>query len=114
MRSPSLLDSLAINLATVRQQWNLREAVEGCARHGVTAIDPWRDQVAVLGLPESARLIKATGMSVARLALRSAAFCFFASSARAAAFRMLGGGDRGRERIHCLRSPQRHALRGPR
>jgi hypothetical protein len=31
---------LSINLATVRQQWNLREAVEACARHGITAVDP--------------------------------------------------------------------------
>ena len=39
-------DGLSINLATVRQQWNLLEAVEACARHGITAVDPWRDQVA--------------------------------------------------------------------
>jgi sugar phosphate isomerase/epimerase len=60
----SLLDRLAINLATVREQWNLREAVEACARHGITAIDPWRDQVATLGLAESVRVIKANGMRV--------------------------------------------------
>ena len=40
-------DGLSINLATVRQQWNLREAVEACARHGIRAVDPWRDQVAM-------------------------------------------------------------------
>ena len=56
--------SLSINLATVRQQWNMREAVEACARHGITAVDPWRDQVAALGLDESARVIKANGMRV--------------------------------------------------
>ena len=43
-------DGLSINLATVRQQWNLKEAVEACARHGIAAVDPWRDQVAALGL----------------------------------------------------------------
>src|SRR5262249_270728 len=42
------IDGLSINLATVREQWNLREAVEACARHGIRAVDPWRDQVAVL------------------------------------------------------------------
>jgi sugar phosphate isomerase/epimerase len=57
-------EGLSINLATVRQQWNLREAVEACARHGIRAIDPWRDQVAALGLAESARVIKANGMRV--------------------------------------------------
>jgi sugar phosphate isomerase/epimerase len=57
-------DGLSINLATVREQWNLREAVEACARHGIKAVDPWRDQVAALGLDESARVIKANGMRV--------------------------------------------------
>jgi sugar phosphate isomerase/epimerase len=53
-----------MNLATVREQWNLREAVEACARHGIRAVDPWRDQVAKLGLDESARVIKDHGMTV--------------------------------------------------
>lgn len=57
-------DNLSINLATVRQQWNLREAVEACARHGIMAVDPWRDQVAAIGLDESVRAIKDTGMRV--------------------------------------------------
>jgi sugar phosphate isomerase/epimerase len=57
-------DGLSINLATVREQWNLREAVEACARHGITAVDPWRDQVAKLGLDESARIIKDNNMRV--------------------------------------------------
>jgi sugar phosphate isomerase/epimerase len=64
MSSAPSLDRLAINLATVRQQWNLRQAVEACARNGITAVDPWRDQVAVLGLAESERVIKANGMRV--------------------------------------------------
>ena len=57
-------EGLSINLATMREQWNLREAVEACARHGIRAIDPWRDQVAALGLDESARVIKDHGMRV--------------------------------------------------
>jgi sugar phosphate isomerase/epimerase len=59
-----VVEGLSINLATVRQQWNLREAVEACARHGIMAIDPWRDQVAAIGLGESARIIRANGMRV--------------------------------------------------
>jgi sugar phosphate isomerase/epimerase len=55
---------LSINLATVRQQWNLREAVDACVRHGIKAVDPWRDQVAAFGLDESVRVIKANGMRV--------------------------------------------------
>jgi len=57
-------DGLSINLATVRQQWTLREAVEACTRHGIRAVDPWRDQVAAIGLDESARVIKSNGMRV--------------------------------------------------
>jgi sugar phosphate isomerase/epimerase len=55
---------LSINLATVREQWNLREAVEACARYGITAVDPWRDQVAAIGLDASIRAIKDNGMKV--------------------------------------------------
>jgi sugar phosphate isomerase/epimerase len=58
------VDGLSINLATVRQQWTLPEAVEACARHGIFAIDPWRDQVAAAGLAEAVRVIKANGMRV--------------------------------------------------
>jgi sugar phosphate isomerase/epimerase len=55
---------LSINLATVREQWNLREAVEACARLGIAAVDPWRDQVATIGLDASVRAIKDAGMKV--------------------------------------------------
>jgi sugar phosphate isomerase/epimerase len=58
------MDGLSINLATVREQWNLIEAVEACARLGITAVDPWRDQVAAVGLNEAVRMIKDTGMRV--------------------------------------------------
>ncbi|MFD2265104.1 sugar phosphate isomerase/epimerase family protein [Lacibacterium aquatile] len=61
------MKGLSINLATVRQQWGLREAVEACAKHGITAVAPWRDQVAKQGLSESARIIKDNGMQVTGL-----------------------------------------------
>lgn len=61
------LDQLSINLATVRKQWDLRQAVEGCARAGIRAVAPWRDQVAHIGLAESARIIKDNGMRVTGL-----------------------------------------------
>ena len=57
-------DKLSINLATVREQWDLRAAVAACVRHGIAAVDPWRDQVAKLGLAESARVIKDSGLHV--------------------------------------------------
>jgi sugar phosphate isomerase/epimerase len=42
----------------------LREAVEACARLGIPAVDPWRDQVAAIGLDASVRAIKDAGMKV--------------------------------------------------
>lgn len=55
---------LSLNTATVRQQWNLRQIIEGCARHDIRAISPWRDQVAELSLKETARLIRLHQLSV--------------------------------------------------
>ena len=60
-------EGLSINLATVREQFTLKEAVEACARLGITAIDPWRDQVEKQGLQESAKIIKDHGMRVTGL-----------------------------------------------
>jgi len=57
-------EGLSINLATVREQWTLGEAVEACAKLGIRAVDPWRDQVAKFGLNDSAKVIKDNGMQV--------------------------------------------------
>lgn len=61
------LNQLSINLATVREQWDLRQAVEGCAHLGIRAVAPWRDQVARIGLEESARILRDNGMRVTGL-----------------------------------------------
>jgi sugar phosphate isomerase/epimerase len=58
------ISRLSINLATVREQWSLVEAVEACARLGITAVDPWRDQVAAVGLDRAVQAVRATGMRV--------------------------------------------------
>lgn len=58
---------LSINLATVRQQWNMREAAEACVRHGIAAISPWRDQVAAIGLDEAVRVVGDLGLQVTGL-----------------------------------------------
>jgi sugar phosphate isomerase/epimerase len=55
---------LSINLATVRAQWTLPQAVEACARLGIPAVDPWRDQVAACGLDSAGHAIRNTGLSV--------------------------------------------------
>jgi sugar phosphate isomerase/epimerase len=53
---------LSINTATVRKQWTLDQIIEGCARRGIRAISPWRDQVAAIGLDTTARLLRETGL----------------------------------------------------
>ncbi|BBK44197.1 xylose isomerase [Allostella vacuolata] len=58
---------LSLNTATVRERWNLAQAIEGCARHGIGGISPWRDKVAELGLAESARHIRDAGLTVTGL-----------------------------------------------
>src|SRR6266850_7969539 len=57
-------DGLSINLATVRQQFGLKDGIEACLRHGITAISPWRDHIQATGLEEAARMIKSNGMKV--------------------------------------------------
>jgi sugar phosphate isomerase/epimerase len=58
---------LSLNTATVRKQWTLGEIIEGCVRHGIRGISPWRDQVAALGLKETKRRIDAAGLTVSGL-----------------------------------------------
>ena len=58
---------LSLNTATVRDQWSLAQAIEGCARHGIPGISPWRDKVAELGLAQSAKHIRDAGLFVSGL-----------------------------------------------
>jgi sugar phosphate isomerase/epimerase len=58
---------LSLNTATVREKWNLREIIEGCARHGIRGISPWRDQLAALGVKEAAKMIRNNGLTVTGL-----------------------------------------------
>jgi len=55
---------LSLNTATVRKQWTLPQIVDGCVRHGIRGISPWRDQVAAAGLKESAQRIRDSGLTV--------------------------------------------------
>jgi sugar phosphate isomerase/epimerase len=58
------IEGLSLNLATVRRQWTLGEAVEACARYGLAGVAPWRDQVIAAGPAEAARIFKANDMRV--------------------------------------------------
>jgi len=78
------IEGLSINLATVRAQWNLRDAVAACVRHGVGGIAPWRDQLAATGLDEARRIIADSGLRVTGLC-RGGFFPAVDKAARAAA-----------------------------
>ena len=58
---------LSLNTATVKKQWKLGQIIEGCARHGISGIAPWRDQVEEFGVEQTARLIKIHGLTVTGL-----------------------------------------------
>lgn len=59
---------LSINTATVRkshgQDQPLTDIIEDCARLGIQAISPWRDQVAASGLKAVSDLVKAHGLKL--------------------------------------------------
>ena len=55
---------LSINTATVRAQWKLDRIIQECARRGIRAISPWRDQVAAVGLDRIAKLLRETGIEL--------------------------------------------------
>ncbi len=55
---------LSLNTATVRKQGDLVEIIEACARHGIRAIDPWRDQVAAVGLDRAVRAVRDAGLEL--------------------------------------------------
>jgi len=58
---------LSLNTATVRKQWNLAQIIDGCARHQIRGISPWRDQVAALGLSKTVSLLKQHDLTVTGL-----------------------------------------------
>lgn len=59
---------LSINTATVRKSRGadlpLTEIIEACARRGIRAISPWRDQVAAAGLDTISKLVKTHGLEL--------------------------------------------------
>jgi sugar phosphate isomerase/epimerase len=61
------LEGLSINLATVREQFNLAQAVDACVKQGLSAVAPWRDQVQAAGLKEAAAMVRANGLRVTGL-----------------------------------------------
>ena len=59
---------LSINTATVRKSsghdWPLDRIIDACARRGIRAISPWRDQVAAVGIDKIAKQLRDTGIGL--------------------------------------------------
>ncbi|WP_296555372.1 sugar phosphate isomerase/epimerase family protein [Pigmentiphaga sp.] len=59
---------MSINTATVRksrgQEVPLLDILDACARLGVRAISPWRDQVAAAGLEQVSRVVRSHGLAL--------------------------------------------------
>ncbi len=55
---------LALNTATVRAQWTLAQIIDGCVRHDIRTIAPWRDQVAQTGLKSAAAHLRESGLAL--------------------------------------------------
>jgi sugar phosphate isomerase/epimerase len=61
------IQGLSINLATVRPQYSLAQAVDACLALGITAIAPWRDQIQAIGVKEAASIVRSNKMRVTGL-----------------------------------------------
>jgi len=58
---------LSLNTITVRDAWGLAQCIEGCARHGIEGISPWRDVLAAMGVEAAARHLRDAGLTVTGL-----------------------------------------------
>lgn len=65
--SPPDARLLSLNAATTRGRWGLAQAIEGCARHGIRGISPWRDLLDAMGLQKAVRAIRAHDLTVTGL-----------------------------------------------
>jgi sugar phosphate isomerase/epimerase len=77
------LERLSLNQITI-SQWTLPELVEGCVRHGVRSIAPWRERVAEVGIEMARRVIDDAGLRVSSLC-RGGFFCAATEAERAGA-----------------------------
>jgi len=58
---------LSLNTVTVKEGWGLAHCIEGCARHGIPGIAPWRDVLQAMGVDAAARQFRDAGLTVTGL-----------------------------------------------
>jgi len=61
------ISPLSLNTVTVKERWGLAECIEGCARHGIPGISPWRDVLHAMGVAAAAKHIRDAGLTVTGL-----------------------------------------------
>jgi len=64
---PAAIGPLSLNTVTVKERWGLADCIEGCARHGIPGISPWRDVLQAMGVAAAARQIREAGLTVTGL-----------------------------------------------
>ena len=52
---------LSLNTATVRKQGDFLQILDAAARHGISCVSPWRDQVEAVGLDRAVRAVRDGG-----------------------------------------------------
>ena len=65
--SPPDPNLLALNTATVRERWSLRQIIDACGRHRFRGISPWRDRLAQMGAKEAGKAARDSGLTVTGL-----------------------------------------------
>lgn len=60
------LARLSLNQKTV-DSWSLREAIDGCVRHGITSLGAWREPVHEVGIATAAGWLRDAGIRVSSL-----------------------------------------------
>lgn len=58
---------ISLNTVTVKERWGLADCIEGCARHGIPGISPWRDVLHAMGVEKAAKHIRDAGLVVTGL-----------------------------------------------
>jgi sugar phosphate isomerase/epimerase len=58
---------LSLNTVTVKEKWGLADCIEGCARHDIPGISPWRDVLHAMGVEAAAQRIRDAGLTVTGL-----------------------------------------------
>lgn len=76
--------ALSLNTATVREAWTLAQCIEGCQRHNIPGISPWRDRLQEMGVARAAVAIRDAGLTVTGLC-RGGMFTAADAAGRAAA-----------------------------